>query len=67
MLTQESLTILAFDRPGFGLTSRPINGDWVANPYTQEYQVSLILRMMDQLNIQTATLVGKINKIIYFA
>jgi pimeloyl-ACP methyl ester carboxylesterase len=50
--------LVAFDRPGFGLTSRPTNGDWVLNPYTQEYQVALIFRLMDHLQIQTATLIG---------
>ena len=50
--------VVAFDRPGFGLTSRPILGDWVENPYTTEYSVSLCFRLMDHLGIRSAIVVG---------
>ena len=52
-------TIIAFDRPAFGLTERPLPGDWTdGNPYTAEAQVRLTLGLMDRLGIDQATLVG---------
>ncbi len=50
-------TALAFDRPPFGLTSRPLT--WTGpNPYSQDAQIALTLAMMDALNMQRAVLVG---------
>jgi pimeloyl-ACP methyl ester carboxylesterase len=50
---------VAFDRPGFGLTERPLPGDWHgASPYGLEAQVSLTIDLMDQLGIAEAVLVG---------
>lgn len=64
-------SILAFDRPGFGLTSRPVpygasygtfsGGGWRSvdeNPYTVEFAINLLVRMMRHLNISRAVLVG---------
>lgn len=52
-------TVLAFDRPGFGLTERPIPGEWQGlSPYSPEYQVELTIGMMDKLGIEKAILVG---------
>jgi pimeloyl-ACP methyl ester carboxylesterase len=49
--------VMAYDRPGFGLTVRPMT--WQSeNPYSAEYQVELIIGLMDQLGIQKAVLVG---------
>ncbi len=51
--------VVAFDRPGFGLTERPMPpfpGDF--NPYTQSAQVDLLLGLMDTLGIERAVLVG---------
>jgi len=49
--------VIAYDRPAFGLTGRPMT--WQGeNPYGAEYQVKLLVRLMDQLGIQKAVLVG---------
>ena len=42
--------VLAFDRPAFGLTERPMKwGDW--NPYGAAEQVDIALSLMDSLGI----------------
>jgi pimeloyl-ACP methyl ester carboxylesterase len=52
-------TVIAFDRPAFGLTERPLPGQWQGeNPYTVEAQVSLTLALMDKLGVPQAILVG---------
>jgi pimeloyl-ACP methyl ester carboxylesterase len=49
--------VLAYDRPGFGLTDRPMA--WQGkNPYGADYQVDLLIELLDQLGIQKAVLVG---------
>lgn len=49
--------IIAYDRPAFGLTERPL--DWQGeNPYGPEGQVSLLFGLMDALEIERAILVG---------
>mmetsp|Transcript_10073 Transcript_10073/g.18327 ORF Transcript_10073/g.18327 Transcript_10073/m.18327 type:complete len:598 (-) Transcript_10073:155-1948(-) len=50
--------VLAFDRPGFGLTSRPTAEDWEHNPYTQQFSLMLLFKLMDFLGIQKASFVG---------
>lgn len=49
--------VIAFDRPAFGLTERPLvwEGD---NPYSPDFQVRLVIGLMDRLNIEQAILVG---------
>jgi pimeloyl-ACP methyl ester carboxylesterase len=49
--------VIAFDRPAFGLTSRPLTweGD---SPYSPEAQVQLVLALMDALGVEKAYLVG---------
>ncbi len=55
----ERATVIAFDRPGFGLTSRPMRGQWSGpNPYSQEAQADLTVALLDKLGIQEAVLVG---------
>jgi pimeloyl-ACP methyl ester carboxylesterase len=55
----ESATVVAFDRPAFGLTQRPLPGQWQGqNPYSPEAQVDLTLGLMDELGIDRAVLVG---------
>lgn len=51
--------VVAFDRPAFGLTERPMPpyADGV-NPYTQAAQVELMIGLMDALGIERAVLVG---------
>lgn len=52
-------TVIAFDRPAFGLTERPLPGSWQGdNPYTAEAQVNLTLALMDALGVPQAILVG---------
>jgi pimeloyl-ACP methyl ester carboxylesterase len=57
----EDAQVVAFDRPAFGLTERPLPGDssWPGyNPYTGEAQVDLTVGLMDALGIPDAVLVG---------
>jgi pimeloyl-ACP methyl ester carboxylesterase len=52
-------TVIAFDRPAFGLTERPMPGEWEnENPYSPEAQVDLTVRLMDELGVEKAVLVG---------
>ncbi len=49
--------VIAFDRPAFGLTSRPL--DWTGDsPYSPASQVNLLLALMDSLGVEKAYLVG---------
>lgn len=51
--------MVAFDRPGFGLTGRPLPGEWSeGSPYSMESQVALTVGMMDELGLEQAVLVG---------
>lgn len=48
---------VVFDRPGFGLTERPLT--WKGpNPYAPEAQVTFTVGLMDRLGIDKAVLVG---------
>jgi pimeloyl-ACP methyl ester carboxylesterase len=50
-------TVIAFDRPGFGLTERPL--DWEGqNPYSPEAQVELVTGLLDHFGVQQAFLIG---------
>lgn len=53
-------TVIAFDRPGFGLTERPMPGQWQsgASPYSDREYIALTLGLMDALEIGRAILVG---------
>jgi pimeloyl-ACP methyl ester carboxylesterase len=52
-------TVYAYDRPGFGLTSRPLNGAWTgSNPYSLRGQTQMLEDFMDQKGIDQAILVG---------
>jgi pimeloyl-ACP methyl ester carboxylesterase len=51
--------VIAYDRPAFGLTSRPMPGDWTGdNPYGPEAQAAIAIGLMDALGIEKAWLVG---------
>ena len=50
-------TVVAFDRPAFGLTERPLTWDG-QNPYSPEAQVDLVIGLLDHLGLQQAVLVG---------
>lgn len=50
---------IAYDRPGFGLTSRPMHAQWAGrSPYSTEAQVDLTVALMDALGVEQAVLVG---------
>jgi pimeloyl-ACP methyl ester carboxylesterase len=51
-------TVVAFDRPAFGLTERPLPDAWQTNPYTPEAQAELVIGLMDTLEIEQAILIG---------
>lgn len=52
--------VMAFDRPAFGLTERPLRDQWQdgQNPYSAPAQADLTVGLMDQLGIDQAVLVG---------
>jgi pimeloyl-ACP methyl ester carboxylesterase len=51
--------VVAYDRPAFGLTSRPLPGDWEGeSPYSLTFQTDLVPALMDKFGIQKAILVG---------
>jgi pimeloyl-ACP methyl ester carboxylesterase len=50
-------TVIAYDRPAFGLTERPVKWTGV-NPYSPEANVALLLGLMDHFGIKKAILVG---------
>jgi len=55
----ENATVIAFDRPAFGLTERPMPGEWQGqNPYSPEAQVALTVGLLDDLGVEKAVLVG---------
>ncbi len=52
-------TVVAFDRPAFGLTERPLPGQWQGpSPYGPEAQAALTVGLMDALGVERAILVG---------
>jgi pimeloyl-ACP methyl ester carboxylesterase len=52
-------TVIAFDRPAFGFTERPILDNWTgSNPYTAEFASDLTIALMDCLGVEKAILVG---------
>jgi pimeloyl-ACP methyl ester carboxylesterase len=51
--------VAAFDRPAFGLTSRPMRGESVGrSPYSPEAAADLTVALMDALGVESAVLVG---------
>jgi pimeloyl-ACP methyl ester carboxylesterase len=52
-------TVIAFDRPAFGLTERPLPGEWEGeNPYSPQAQVALAVGLLDALGFSRAIWVG---------
>ncbi len=50
-------TVIAYDRPAFGLTERPL--EWEGeSPYSPQAQVDIVIGLMDELDIEKAILVG---------
>lgn len=56
----QNYRVVAFDRPAFGLTERPMPGEFPngVNPYTADAQADLTVGLMDALGIEQAVLVG---------
>jgi pimeloyl-ACP methyl ester carboxylesterase len=55
----EKGTVIAYDRPSFGLTSRPMADEFdKSSPYGYEAQVNLLIHFMDALNVKHAVLIG---------
>lgn len=59
---QLGCTVMAFDRPGWGLTSRPRRKDWedknLPNPYELESQVDLLISFCSEMGLHSVVLVG---------
>ncbi|GMI73127.1 hypothetical protein like AT1G15490 [Hibiscus trionum] len=57
-----SCPVVAFDRPGWGLTSRPSRKDWegkeLPNPYKLETQVDLLLSFCSEMGFSSVVLIG---------
>ncbi|MCS7098679.1 MAG: alpha/beta hydrolase [Candidatus Methanomethyliaceae archaeon] len=52
-------TIIAFDRPAFGFTERPLLDNWNgSNPYTSEFSVELAIELMNILGLKKSVLIG---------
>jgi pimeloyl-ACP methyl ester carboxylesterase len=49
---------VAFDRPGFGYSERPLPGSWSRNPYLPEAQLDQALSLLGQLGIDEAVWIG---------
>lgn len=50
--------VIAYDRPAFGLTERPMPEDWVENPYGMKANIELLRGLLDEFDIEKAVLVG---------
>lgn len=51
--------VIAFDRPGFGLTSRPMPGEWVGlSPYHPIAHADQTIALLDALGVESAILIG---------
>jgi pimeloyl-ACP methyl ester carboxylesterase len=49
--------VIAFDRPAFGLTERPLTWEGT-NPYSPEAQIALVIGLLDHFDVRQAILVG---------
>lgn len=49
--------VIAYDRPAFGLTERPLKWQGL-NPYSSEFQPQLLIGLMDALHVEKAILIG---------
>ncbi|GFP99690.1 putative esterase/lipase 2 [Phtheirospermum japonicum] len=62
MARQTGCTVAAFDRPGWGLTSRPRQKDWeenqLPNPYKIDNQVDLLLSFCLEMKFSSVLFVG---------
>ena len=55
----EKYTVIAYDRTGFGFTSRPMPGEWRGeSPYSTQSQADQTIALMDTLGVDKAVLIG---------
>lgn len=50
--------VIAYDRPAFGLTERPMPENWVENPYGMKANIEILKSLLDEFGIEKAILVG---------
>ncbi len=50
-------TVIAYDRPAFGLTERPLTWEG-ESPYSPQAQVDILLGLLDRFGVERAILVG---------
>jgi pimeloyl-ACP methyl ester carboxylesterase len=50
--------VIAYDRPAFGLTERPMPESWKENPYGIKANIEILRGLMDSMGIEKAILVG---------
>jgi pimeloyl-ACP methyl ester carboxylesterase len=50
--------VIAYDRPAFGLTERPMPETWSENPYGLKANIELLRGLLDALGVDKAILVG---------
>lgn len=50
--------VIAYDRPAFGLTERPMPEDWESNPYGMKANVEILRELLDAFGVEKAVLVG---------
>ncbi|KAL4559947.1 hypothetical protein LXL04_032093 [Taraxacum kok-saghyz] len=59
---QVNCVVASFDRPGWGLTSRPRRDDWEANklpnPYLLDTQVDMLISFCKQMRLSSVVFVG---------
>ncbi|KAI7757835.1 hypothetical protein M8C21_019282 [Ambrosia artemisiifolia] len=62
MSRQVNCVVASFDRPGWGLTSRPRRDDWEANklpnPYMLDTQVDMLISFCKEMGFSSVVLVG---------
>ncbi len=52
--------VIAYDRPAFGLTERPL--EWEGeSPYGPQAQVDIVIGLMDELGVETVVHTGYLN------
>ncbi len=56
-LLAQDYRVIAYDRPGFGLTERPLKWQGI-NPYGMEAQKELLWALLTELEVEQAILVG---------
>jgi pimeloyl-ACP methyl ester carboxylesterase len=50
--------VIAYDRPAFGITERPMPEDWDSNPYGMKANVEILRELLDSFGVDKAVLVG---------